>query len=239
MNMTEQDYELLSQYLDGELSANARQSLEQRLAAEPKLRASLQRLQALDDTLKSAFSDPAIERAPAGVVALLERRGAQVVTLPRKRAASWGFALAASLVVAVSALLIPRWGADITPSGQAMIDPQLARVLEQVPSSGDRWAALPDGREVRPILSFQRHNGHWCREFMLAGNGSWRGVACRSEGGWVSELLVSEQLAGSSSDYRPAGANDSGRVAQYMRIHATDIALDAEQEAALIANSWQ
>ena len=179
MNMTEQDYELLSQYLDGELSANARQSLEQRLAAEPKLRASLQRLQALDDTLKSAFSDPAIERAPAGVVALLERRGAQVVTLPRKRATSWGFALAASLVVAVSALLIPRWQTDTAPPGTLAADDQLARVLEQSPSSGERWETLADGREVRPVLSFQSRSGHWCREFLLAGNGASRAVCVR------------------------------------------------------------
>ena len=41
--MNDNDFELLSQYLDGELDTFSARRLEQRLAAEPELAASLQR----------------------------------------------------------------------------------------------------------------------------------------------------------------------------------------------------
>ena len=51
---TEQDFELLSAYLDGELAATARAELESRLAAEPALRATFGEMQRTVAVLKAA-----------------------------------------------------------------------------------------------------------------------------------------------------------------------------------------
>ncbi len=51
---TEQDFELLSAYLDGELAATARAELESRLAAEPALRTAVEGLQGTVALLKAA-----------------------------------------------------------------------------------------------------------------------------------------------------------------------------------------
>ena len=47
--MNEQDYELLSQYLDQELDDDTTRRLEQRLTAEPDLQDTLNRLGSLDN----------------------------------------------------------------------------------------------------------------------------------------------------------------------------------------------
>jgi hypothetical protein len=58
MQPTDQDHELLSAYLDGELPASARTALEARLATEPALRAALDDLRATVQILRAA---PAIK----------------------------------------------------------------------------------------------------------------------------------------------------------------------------------
>lgn len=239
--MTDQDYELLSQYLDGELSEPAALELTQRLATEPQLSETLKRLQQSDNTLKSAFSGPEAEAVPAPVAAMVAGTRPKIVPLPhrQRRAANWGFALAASLLVATSALLVSQLQLDSDSPG-ATTDTLLAEVLEQSHSSGHNWNTLPDGRQFRSVLSFQSNSGHWCREYWLASNqDSAHGVACRDNNRWITKVQVSAQLIGTSSEYRPAGATDSDRVAEFMTNHATDIALGAQEEAELIANRWQ
>ena len=46
--MTEQDYELLSQYIDDELAAETAQTMRKRLLAEPELRAKFERILSLE-----------------------------------------------------------------------------------------------------------------------------------------------------------------------------------------------
>src|SRR5438128_2566349 len=53
-HLSDQDFELLSAYLDDQLSPSARAALEQRLAAEPSLRAALDELQQTTTLLKAA-----------------------------------------------------------------------------------------------------------------------------------------------------------------------------------------
>ena len=64
--MSERDNELLSQYLDGELGAPQVLELECRLAAEPALQVELERLQAVDNALRSAFNTPGATSVPPG-----------------------------------------------------------------------------------------------------------------------------------------------------------------------------
>jgi hypothetical protein len=239
--MTDQDYELLSQYLDQELSESATHALTQRLAAEPQLRDTLKRLQQMDKQLKTTFSGPEVEAVPPQVVAMVADAQPRIIPLPHRRTASWGFALAASLVVATSALLVTQWQQTTdSPATTPLADAGLSRALEQFRSSGDDWNALPDGRQFRSVLSFRSNSGHWCREYWLAtGQGNWHAVACRDNQGWVNKVQVGAELAGASTEYRPAGSGDSGQIADFMATHATDIALSSKQEAELISRQWQ
>ena len=99
--MDERDLELLSQYMDGELSVEAAQDLRQRLIAEPQLRASLERMQKADQSVKQAFIGT--DAVPAGIAAMLAPAGSG-----HTRTGWFRGAIAASLVVA-AALVVPDW----------------------------------------------------------------------------------------------------------------------------------
>tara|TARA_R110001592_G_scaffold126336_1_gene337454 strand:- start:76946 stop:77650 length:705 start_codon:yes stop_codon:yes gene_type:complete len=234
MHVTEQDYELLSQYLDGELSPVETSQLEQRLTAELGLQACLTELQTLQGRLQNIYSDAAVGPVPANISALLQDSPARTVPLPQRRVAIWGLALAASLVVAVAATQLAQ------QNQQPDMNSALSVALDNSPSRSSGWETLSDGRRVRPILSFQGTSGAWCREYLLTdGNADWHGVACRNDGTWATAVLASTKIMAITTEYRPAGAGDSDAIAAFIDENAADIPLDARQEAELIARSWQ
>jgi anti-sigma factor RsiW len=127
--MTEQDFDLLSAYLDGDLSDADRAALEARLAAEPELR---RELEALRQTVALVRSLPAMKapRSYALNAALLEESGestaayeempANVTRMPAargRRPLNWLSAAAAVTVlfVIVAALLVNRQTGLFTP----------------------------------------------------------------------------------------------------------------------------
>ncbi len=241
--LTEQDTQLLSQYVDDELPGNAARDLEQRLAAEPPLRAELARYRELDSQLQRAFAGPQFETVPRHVAAMLDPAPAHVTALPRRPASRWPYALAASLAVAVGGALLAQWdrGTDAARVySEGRVDHSLAQALEQVPSSGADWTALPDDRKVRPVLTFRSDGGSWCREYLVAdARGSWHGVACREEQHWNNTVITRAKLVIGPGEYRPAGAANPRPVSAYIDSHSADIPLGADQEAALIARGWQ
>lgn len=230
--MKEQDFELLSQYLDGELGPVDSAALKQRLAEDRELSGTLERLRMQNERIRDAFANT--DKAPAKICALLEQ-DSNVVALPRRTARpAWHYAVAASLVAAAGLLLTPNW------NQQSDGDALLAQVLEQTPSMASGWETLGDGRQVRPVLSFRHRDGNWCREYLLSSSdGSSRGVACRSGASWQTMIIADAEIPGDSSAYRPAGAGDAQPVARYLAEQADGIALSAAEEAELIANDWK
>jgi hypothetical protein len=233
--MTDNDYELLSRYIDGELDDALLQRLQRRLAAEPELRATLDELNTVQTRLQESFS--AVDAAPEHIVNMLKPARDNVVAFPgRKSRPAWHYAIAASLVAAAGLVLAPQWQ-DNSPAGTTF-----ATVLESSPSSAQGWHALEDGRQLRPILSFQDTSGNWCREY-LAGSATLaaaeRGVACRHGSTWTIQVSVAADVPGSDAEFRPAGAADADAVAEYLADHAAGIALSRDEEQALISSNWQ
>ncbi len=117
-------------------------------------------------------------------------------------------------------------------------DALVSAALDTQPSGSD-WAALGDGRELQPVLTFPHEDGSWCREYLLrGGSADWRSVACRQEGRWVTQAAGLESFLDRSDAYRPAGADDSASVAVFISQNAADIALGFDEEQALIARDW-
>ena len=225
--MTDRDIELLSRFIDGELERAEAQALRQRLLAEPELRSQLDRMKAVNNRVVQAFQVEGADAVPASVAARLQPRKA--------RRHTWGLAVAATVVAAAGLMLAPQWQQEQDGNG----DPLLANVLEVSTSRADGWDSLADGRKVRPVLSFSNQEGNWCREYLLSADGrAFRGVACRSDGQWRTEVLSAVALDGPAGEYRPAGAADADSVASYIHTHAADIPLSLQQESDLIARNW-
>lgn len=237
MTMNNQDYELLSQYIDGELDASTTVQLQHRLEREETLRQSLRAMQAVNSRVHAAFLNT--DTIPGHIPDLLGKKQSNVVAFPQiNRRSGWGFAIAASLLAASGLLMFQNGGqmAGSFPEQDALI----SSVLGQTPSRGEGWDTLDDGSNFRPVLSFQTVSGQWCREYLLHSEASTgRGVACHTGGEWVTEAFSSQALPETSTEYRPAGANDADAIASFIADHATSVALSASEETQMIANDWQ
>ncbi|MFN2329364.1 MAG: hypothetical protein ABR612_10625 [Chromatocurvus sp.] len=258
MTISEADFEQLSQLLDGELDTESRQQLEMRMALEPALASTWRDLQVIDAELRAAYVDNAATGVPREITAMLDDPAQQgststgttsdntstntssntssnVVSFFRRQP-FLPTALAASLVLAVAIAMMPDSGTSSPPAPGLT----LAAALESLPS-GDTWEGLDDGSEIQAVLTFPSRDGGWCREFALkqtVGNATRRGVACRKEGQWHTEVIAQAPGPQSSDVYRPAGAGDSDAVNHFIRHQAADVPLNGRQEALLIENHW-
>lgn len=250
MTISEMDLEQLSQLLDGELDTVARQQLEIRISLEPALAATWHDLQAMNAQLRQAFPENAACGVPRNIAVMLEpairssstlrhpaSRSARKVLPFLRRQSPWPTALAASVVLAVAVALFP----DSSTSPASAPGLTLAAALESLPS-GDSWQRLDDGSQVQAVLTFPRIEGGWCREFALQHTSdaeTRRGVACRTEGQWRTEVIAQTAGPESRDVYRPAGAGDNETVHHFVRNQAADIPLNGAQEATLIAQGWR
>lgn len=241
--MSDQDFELLSAYLDGELDASATRSLEQRLQQESLLSYKLEQLRELQASLQLAYGNGAdSSRVPTRIRELLQPQPVRILPLPHQNhrwsiGARSSLAVAASLVLALGLVLTPQWHQQTGPSTDLL----LSAALETRASRASGWDTLADGRKLRALLSFPSREGGWCREYLLAsGDRSVRGVACRDGDSWEPRVTV-EQTAMHDSEtaYRPASANDADPIAEFIATEASGIAAGAKKEAGLIAKDWQ
>jgi hypothetical protein len=229
------DDHLLSMYIDGELDAERTIALAGRLKVEPSLRARLSAMENNDRLIKKIFNGQSNEHEQE-LAALV--RAENVVTL--KRGARWREwttgAIAASVIAAAALSLIIQQPSEFNPM---TMDVRLAQALEHSPSRASGWEVLDEDRDFRSVLTFPAADGRWCREFLLAHDEShWRGVACRDKGTWVNQVVGSEVFLEQETQYRPAGAGDTEKVARFIDDTAADVALGPQQEAALIASGW-
>jgi hypothetical protein len=228
------DDHLLSMYIDGELDAERTISLAGRLKQETALRARLSAMENSDRLVKKLYASHSADAGQA-LTALIQSKNVAILK-PTARWREWATGAIAASVMAVVALSLITEQSTFNPM---TMDEHLAQALEHSPSRASGWEQLDGARDFRSVLTFPAADGRWCREFMLAHNEShWRGVACRDEGTWVNQVVGSEVFLERETQYRPAGAGDTEKVARFIDETAADVALGPQQEAALIASGW-
>jgi hypothetical protein len=234
--MTEQDYQLLSQYLDNELAPPQAQALRKRLMSEPALRTEFDAMKLIKQRLSAALDSSSGSDVPANVVDMVRNAAVTDELTATPRRAAWGFAVAASVTLAFG-VMMNTTSLQVADNNPAM---QLAQVMEQQPSRGQGWDNLADGSRIRPVLSFRSSDGDWCREYlMLNESNSNRGIACRANGNWNTVVVSEVTFSSGNGDYRPAGSADSDIIAAFIDNNAAGIALSSSEERALIENAWK
>ena len=229
------DDHLLSMYIDNELDAERTIALVERLRAEPALSERLSAMECNDVALRTLYTQ-ADQDIPEHLAAMVQADNVVVVSFAQQWQ-TWATATAAASCAAIIALVVNfNQSTDLNPM---TMDTLLADSLETSRSSAAGWESLGDDRQFRSVLTFPAADGRWCREYLLAQEGShWRGVACRDEGQWVNQVVGSEVFLEQETQYRPAGVDDSETVARFIDETATDVALGPQQEAALISSGW-
>ena len=230
----QRDDELLSRLIDGECSTDERLDLEVRLATDPALRARLEEFRANDAAFKAVIGaqDSTVNTGVS------DRLANYIARDDRASSPIYKFAVAATLLLATAIVTVSNlWTSPLSDTPQ--IDAVLAKALSTEPSAADGWSNVDDERALRVVLTFPAADGQWCREFLLASDDShWRGVACKGSKSWVTQVIGREVFLEQQGGYRTASAETSHPIEQFIDQTATDIALSADQEAALIARDW-
>lgn len=232
--MNEQDLDLLSAYLDGELSSEDAVNVKSRLLAEPAFREAHDSLLANDELMMAFAAQMNSRPVPSSVDTLLQPKlvgipavgdtdtVATAATEPTSVHASgqqqW-LAMAAAVLVAVGLI-----GFQLSES--------------DVPSIENTLSGQSFGTEVGDTLvvaTFMTSGGEVCRELKSAVS---RSIVCRADKQWQTTLEVPVS-ASADGFFQPAGENDVTTIDAYVMANKSGDALTAEQEQALIAAGWR
>lgn len=153
MDMLKRDrFELLSAYLDGEVTAAERKQVEEWLANDPESQRLYERLL----KLRSSFQTIPVPAAQQPVEQTIELVYQRVDRRSRRRAVVWsGSAIAAVVLGAVSTVLPTRQLLQIAQSPQQEIEPlrvALNSPVVEIPKLG----IVPQGEQSQPIESPQQ-----------------------------------------------------------------------------------
>jgi hypothetical protein len=237
--------EMITAWLDGELSPQQREEIEQAVAASPQLGLRVARLSRMDRMLAPAYAETLKAPIPERFEAILSRRRAPVWSLSGLRSVfgdlleprPLGMAAAALVVgvVAGSLLLgIPaaKPGFETTADGDLVANKEMGISLASLQSGG---AAGPQA--IRIKLSMVDEGGNYCRQFETTGAS---GLACLDNDKWkIDTLSPTKATVVHGEQYVMAdGAVDSAIAAALERRGVKEV-LDQSQEAAAIAAGWK
>jgi|GEM_PF-1144861 hypothetical protein len=230
--------QILSAFLDDELSADEAEQVRDYIAEHDEAAARLAQLAMTDQRVRAYVDDLSATPMPRKVLALLDDDAAnKVIPLHSNRGfkgiVQQHLAAAASVALMVGFGFGYAWQSQPTSS----LQPRIAEVLEQQ-SSGTSYT-IADGKQLLPQLTFTNSDGEFCRQYQLQDEQQQTAevaIQCRRGEQW--QLVAMAEVAYTqSTEYRTASAS-----------HALDSVLDqmmsaaplsAEQERAQLRSAWQ
>lgn len=256
----ERDNEMLSAYLDGELSRAEADAMAKRLAREPDLAERLETLRSVDHAAVAAFRAVDERPIPARILDLIgedeqDRHGdvsgtGNVVQLRKPaivRLFQTPVAIAASVALVAGFFLSEMLGNGGDGESGAVY-------ASRVPRDSDLHAVfdrglsgepveLQEGRIAEPVLTFRSTDGSYCRQVRITGAADPADtLACRRNGNWDVEL-VSFGGAASAAPGTPYGQASSGGAAAMRaaidRVMGREPPLGRTEEAEIIGEGWE
>ncbi len=236
--------EMITAWLDGEVSPQQREEIEQAVAASPQLGRRVARLSQMDRMLAPAYSETLNAAIPARFEAILARPRASAWSLSRLHPVFGGLLeprtmgmAAAVLVVGVVAggLLLSKPaepGFETASDGLLIANKEMVISLASLQSSG-----AAGSQAVRIKLSLVDGGGNYCRQFETASSA---GLACLEGGQWkVDTLSPANAPAGQGDQYVMADGAVDPSIAAALKRRGVKQLLDRAQEAAAIATGWK
>lgn len=245
------DSELISAYLDGELSDIERSQFEQRLQQDDALAQQLVEFEQCDVALKQHYSAIDDKPVPDGILSMLESdetlpgETAQNVTpissasKARHSEASednnvvklsqwrtqW-LPVAASFLMIALAIPLVMQSDDHSPS-------RLTWVLNEATSG--TVSQLADNQHIHINMSFDDGQGRLCREYLLVEpSNTTHNIACYADGHWQTQVSGAVVTA-KGQQYQPASGELSATVEAWLDNNMASDALSLEQEKKRLA----
>ena len=207
--MKQDDYDLLSQFIDGELDTAQATEVRHRLLAEPELNGLYQQLKALNDSVKSAMPDFHNEPVSDELAQLLNLNNQA-----KSSDTSWRhlLPLAASVaVVFVMGYLFISQPFD--SNGMAIKGSMLSKVADD-----ENWLS-ENGTEVVVVQSYQNNEQNLCREYYAKEDSKVEhGVSCYQQGQWQKQVFAIKDS--DSEQYYVTASSDYNDVEQFIADNA-------------------
>lgn len=250
--MKSEDIQILSAYMDGELTAAERAAVEQRLAQDEELRTLLRMLRLQDATLRNTIDN--IENIPLKpelqhLLAASEKT--PFFSDPRIRNAS---ALAVSLAagILVLAVLVGKPDQERAPETQKFartgepVSTEIALVLASMVAGESRSLKRNNKHSVNESrvtesrvterVAFTRKDGVLCKHYAEQhADYSYEALACLEDKEWIVRALVAmnTQSTAKPDEYQPA-SHDASAIDIYIEDHIAGTSLSVEQERELL-----
>lgn len=241
--MTQDDFERLSAYADGELDNPQRLAVEADLERDPALRAMLAYIRATQSSLHQAYLHTYHSDVPDRLMAVLAEPA------PKRTGAGnsfrrWRLSVFAAFPATAAAGIFAGWfaaGALATAPAASLMSasadglvagPELAQVLE-TSVSGSPVDVL--GATTQIQLSFTAADGEACRQFQA---GHTAGLACKQANGTWQIDASAATLASVDEGYAPAAGDAPASIQAAIAGKGAIALLDAEGERASIGAGW-
>lgn len=218
------DIELLSAYLDDELSKSERSTLEARLESESDLAEQLQVLKANDEAMRGVFNSINSAPLPTSIVDLLENENAktQVYTLPQRMNFTSMFGAAAACITLAVAFTLGY-------SHMGAKESDLQDVLSHV-ASGETAG------NIQAEFSFLTSDKKLCRQYLnSSAEKHTRSISCHTTDGWKQVASVEIQDEAELDLYVPAGA-DSNALDDFINANISGAPLTESEEKEALSN---
>lgn len=244
--MTDQEFELLSAYFDGELSPEKMAEIEAALETDSELRAAFEALSRTQASLAPAFNQTMHETPPERLTDMLtvsegtrgkERMSGWLRSLISPPALAGATAALALGVVAGTALAPQKQNANslVIAAGDHLVAGSELDQLLSASASGDIVSTEVGKGLIR--LSIALEDGSHCRHFYI---GASTGIACTQEGGpWGIETLVAHAPVGNEPELELASSEMPDAVRATLESLGSVEPLNAEAESELIERKWR
>jgi hypothetical protein len=237
--------EMITAWLDGELSPQQREEIEQAVAASAPLGLRVAKLSRMDRMLAPAYAETLKAPIPARFEALLASPRTSAWSFSGLRSVFAGLLEPRPLGMAAAALVVgvlaggtllasspDTPGFETTADGRLVANAAMAVNFASL-QSGD--AASVDAMSIR--LSMVDEGGRYCRQFETPGAS---GLACLEDGKWqVDTLVPAKSSGGPGGQYVMADGSADPVIAAALERRGVTEVLDRSQEAAAIASGWK
>ncbi len=255
--------ELLSAYLDGELSVEEIAEIAAEIEKSPELANRIEIMRLNDKSIAQAYHSIDSKPMPDSIMTMLEDfPESQKKALPFRKKSSfrteapiWQMAMAATILLFIGfgagRTLMPANTTKDTASEQVIaqqnsgiIGPEnaLYAVLENQPSASSFALSANNDAIITPSMTFRTNENIYCREYSVTTQkSSTQNVACRVENTWVVKISVGTtgKVLPEDGTYQTASQMDNSAITAVIKELMAGDALSADDEVKIIKQNWQ
>jgi hypothetical protein len=232
--MKKSDIEIISAFLDNELSEAERSHFEERLITDEAFAQAFAAHSENEQALQQAFSAINETPIPDSILNLLRESEKEmpaskgkVVELNNWRGSKW-LPIAASFLIV--ALALPAW---LTMNEQD--GPKVASVLDSELSG--QTIEIDASTSLALVMSFSDKQGHFCREYLfLQSSITEQRVACKIDDVWHTKVSDMIDAVG-GNNYQVASGEGANKIEMWLDLNMLGIPLSTSAEEENLSSS--